>query len=81
MVEDSECELPMKKKEEIVAKPSGKGWLGAVKKGLKVVGTAASVILAAPIKLPGKLLEVAKYLALLAGIIKATENDDEPADE
>lgn len=73
--------LPLRKKEEIVTKPSGKGWLGVVKKGLKIVGSAAGVILAAPVKLPGKLLTIAKYLALLAGIVKATEKKDEPADE
>jgi hypothetical protein len=65
----------------VVTQPSGKGWLLKVKKGVKIIGNAAGVILAAPIKLPGKLLTVAKYLALLAGIVKATEKKDEPADE
>lgn len=64
-------------KEKIVAQPSGKGWLRMVKKGVKLIGNAAGVILAAPIKLPSKLLTVAKYLALLSGIVKATEKPDE----
>lgn len=63
--------------EEIVTQPSGKGWLQKVKKGVKIIGNAAGVILAAPIKLPSKLLTVAKYLALLSGIVKATEKPDE----
>lgn len=70
-----------KKQEEVVTVPSGKGWLKVVKKGLKIVGSAAAVILTAPVKLPNKLLEVAKYLALLGGIIKATEKKEEPKDE
>jgi len=68
------------KEEKNVIKPSGKGWLNVVKKGLKVVGSAATVLLAAPIKLPNKLLEIAKYVALLVGIVKATEKEDEPVE-
>ena len=63
--------------EGIVKQPSGKGWLRMVKNGVKLIGNAAGVILAAPIKLPSKLLTVAKYLALLSGIVKVTEKPDE----
>ena len=45
----------MKKNEKnLVAQPSGKGWLRMVKKGVKLIGNAAGVILAAPIKLSSR---------------------------
>ena len=62
-----------------VARPSGKGWLQSLKKVVTVVGSTAGLILAAPLKLPQKVLSIAQYIALAAGIAKAIEKAD--ADE
>ena len=57
---------------ENVIRPSGKGWLQIIKRGIGIAGSAAGVLLTAPLRLPSKILNVARYIALIAGIVKAT---------
>ncbi|GGI28399.1 hypothetical protein [Pedobacter mendelii] len=60
-------------KKAIQLKPDQNCWMPTIKKYLSVASSAAGIILAAPLKLPNKLLIVARYVALAAGIIKATD--------
>ena len=46
-------------------------WYRRVKRGL---AAAAQAILAAPLKLPPKVVMVAKYVALALGVLEAVEN-------
>lgn len=55
---------------------SGKGWLRIVKRVANIAGSAAGVLLAAPLKLPGKLAQVVQYIALFAGVVKAAEKSE-----
>ena len=48
-----------------------------MKKILKTVGRAVQIVLAAPIKLPAKVVQVTKYIALVLGILEATIPDDD----
>ncbi|MFW0714247.1 hypothetical protein [Pedobacter sp. N23S346] len=59
-----------------VIKPSGKGWLPMVKKSIQLAGSAATVLLASPLKLPGKIFILAQYIAVIAGIVKVTGKDE-----
>ncbi|WP_316831864.1 hypothetical protein [Pedobacter aquatilis] len=65
-----------KQKEEGVAQTSGKGWLRVIKKCISVAGSTAGILLAAPLKLPIKVLKAAQYIVVAAGIIKAAEKDE-----
>jgi len=67
------------KSEQHVAQSSGKGWLQKLKKGVIFLGKTAGVLLAAPLKLPGKVITVARYMVLVAGIVKVSDNPE--ADE
>jgi len=62
--------------QHVVIKPSGKGWLQAVKKTIQLAGSAATILLASPLKLPGKIFSIAQYIAVIAGIVKVTEKDE-----
>ena len=63
------------KKETKVAKPTGKGWLQTTKKIVVGIGNVAEVILTVPLKLPLKVLQVIKYIAVIAGIVQASDKD------
>jgi len=56
-----------------VTQSSGKGWLRIVKRVMGIAGSTAGILLAGPLKLPGKVSRIAQYIALLAGIVKAVE--------
>lgn len=49
-------------------------WLQKAGKIIKVVGTAAGVLLGSPLKLPGKVLKVVQYLVVLAGLVSAADS-------
>jgi len=59
-----------------VIQPSGKGWLQEVKKSIQLAGSAATVLLASPLRLPGKIFNSAQYIAVIASIVKVTVKDD-----
>jgi len=59
-----------------ITKPSGKGWLQVVKRSIQLAGSAATVLLASPLKLPGKIFTVAQHIAVIGGIIKVSGKDD-----
>jgi len=59
-----------------VIKPSGKGWLQVVKKSIQLAGSAATVLLASPLRLPVKIFNMAQYIAVIASIVKVTVKDD-----
>ncbi|MGV3762759.1 hypothetical protein [Parapedobacter sp.] len=40
----------------------------------EVLGVVSQVIMAAPLKLPRKVVAVAKYVALVLGVLEAVEN-------
>lgn len=68
--------LKLKRKIEVV-ESSGKGWLQLVKRGARIALKASAVLLAAPVKLPLKLLVALKYLAVIAGILQATDRKED----
>lgn len=68
------------KSENNVNQSSGKDWLRVVKKSITVIGRVAGVLLVAPLKLPGKILSAAHYVAIFAGIVKAIDTDEQQRD-
>lgn len=56
-----------------VPKAAGPPWYRQIKKGLAV---AAQVIIAAPVRLPGRLVQAAKYVSLLVGLLDGLDNED-----
>lgn len=48
-----------------------------MKKIIKTLSKAVQMILAAPVKLPAKIQQVAKYVALALGILEAVVQEDE----
>ena len=48
-----------------------------MKKIVKKIGKVLGLVLAAPIKLPGKALNIVRYLALGLGIIESVINEDD----
>ncbi|WP_231465091.1 hypothetical protein [Pedobacter sp. Leaf132] len=63
-----------------VTPSSGKKWLRVVKKSVAIAGRIAGILMVAPFKLPGKIVSLAQYLAMFAGIVKATENNEQQRD-
>lgn len=47
-----------------------------VKKVIGVIAKITQIILTAPLYLPPKLLQAVKYLALVAGLVKATSQNE-----
>lgn len=52
-----------------------------MKKFIKKIGQALQVVLMAPIKLPGKALNILKYIALGLGVIETVLEDKEKKEE
>lgn len=52
-----------------------------MKKILKKMGQVLQLVLVAPVKLPGKVGQVLKYLALGLGIVNTVLADDNPPEE
>ncbi|WP_270087377.1 hypothetical protein [Sphingobacterium sp. SYP-B4668] len=52
-----------------------------MKKIIEIWSRAVQVVLAAPIKLPGKALDIIKYIALGLGIIEQLVKDEKPQEE
>lgn len=52
-----------------------------MKKILNKIGQVLQVVLAAPVKLPGKAGNILKYIALGLGIVKTVMEEDKPPNE
>jgi len=48
-----------------------------MKKILKIASKAVQVVLAAPVKLPAKIVQVVKYVAIALGILEAVIHEEE----
>lgn len=65
----------MEEKQLDVPKAAGPPWYQQIKKGLAI---AAQVIIAAPVRLPGKLVQAATYVSLLIGLLDGLDNEKRP---
>ena len=52
-----------------------------MKKIIKKIGQALQVLLMAPIKLPGKALNIIKYIALGLGVVETVLDDNDKKEE
>ena len=52
-----------------------------MKKIINKIGRALQVILLAPVKLPGKAMDILKYLAIGVGIIESVIDDKEESEK
>lgn len=52
-----------------------------MKKIINKIGTVLGLVLSAPIKLPGKALNIIRYLALGLGIVESVINEDDQQDQ
>ena len=69
----------MKKKEsKVTIAPSGKGLIPKIRKVASVVGRISYLLLALPFKLPVKLLQAAKYVGVVAGVVQESAKDEAP---
>jgi hypothetical protein len=58
--------------------PSGKGFLPKIRKVASIVGRVSYLLLALPFKLPVKLLQAAKYVGMVAGVVQESTKDEPP---
>lgn len=71
----------MKRRLKIKVTPSsGKDWLQKAKKIAGIIVKTCGFILSAPIKIPSKIAQGLKYLALLAGMISTLQKPDAPVE-
>ena len=67
----------LKKKEKVGSVvPSRKGLLPMVKKVAAVVGRISFLVLALPFKLPVKILQMTRYLGIVAGVVQESAKDE-----
>lgn len=52
-----------------------------MKKILKIVSRTVQIVLATPVKLPAKVVQVTKYLALVLGILEAAIPEEDKSKE
>jgi len=62
-----------KKVNQQLASTSGKSWLSKIKQVAGVVSHTTQFILAAPLKLPAKIVAAVKYIGLLSGLVQTIE--------